>query len=438
MTMEDLLTFFQPGDDAGTAWTFSSPSTQGPRGAWAYVPREVDLSQFANREVSSQEHFNQLLEETQEEIEKHGGILVEARAHNEVIRLTLFSGNGAPRKMLRLRPVGDPRFESFSTSADLEAGEHFILPVSAAAQQKLETFESVSRGFPADLRSTLFNVIRRPSLEWRIQRIEEMLSLEAPTQAEQQKSRQRSPAFRVKLPRWLLWPIPAGLVAAAVVLLAGAFVGYKLWPGDAAVTEDPSTTTPEPEKEPTTSFTGPNPKNFNPDKGPATETGVPPAPAQEPKAYSKLKESLPKLSQALINRPEKSAIGKIYKSHFEGHAGREFENGSPVVWGITKLEALRLGLIQETDPIHLSDGARTPFKTILENLPRDNKLTSDTKALELLAWSACQRYQKPVLMVNDQDQEPFPFKNGNCDTIKPEDALSGLEDLTTWVTSRQP
>lgn len=433
MTKADLLTFFQPGDDAGTAWTFSSPSTQEPRDAWVYVPREVDLSQFANWEVSSQEHFNQLLEETREEIERHGGILVEARAHNDVIRLTLFSGNGAPRKMLRLRPVGDPQFESFSTSADLEAGDHLILPVSAAAQQKLETFDKVCEGFPTDLRSTLFNVIRRPSLEWRIQRIEEMLSLEPPTQAEQQTSRQHSPAFRVKLPRWLLWPIPAGLVAAVVVLLAGAFVGSKLWPGNATVTEETSTPATETKGETVPAGTPPVTPSDKPSITPIRESIM-----DDSKPKANVEQSLDSLFQALKNSSETSAIGRLYQDHFKEHAGNEFKTGSPVVWGIAKLEALRLGLIQETDLTLLGIDARTPFKLLLENLPKNNKLTSDTKALELLAWSACQRYKKPALMVNDEDTRPFFFKNDTCRTLKSEGAIPGLEDLTKWVTSRQP
>lgn len=430
MTKADLLTFFQPGGDPGTAWTFSCSSAPAPRSAWAYVPREVDLSQFVNWEVSSQEQFNQLLAETREEVQKHGGILVEASVHNNVIRLTLFSGNGAPRKILRLRPAGDPQFESFSNSVDLEAGEHLIFPVSVAAQQKLETFEDVCEGFPADLRSSLFNVIRRPSLEWRIQRIEEMLSLEPPTQAERQRSHQHQATFLEKLSRWFLWPIPAGWVAAAVLLLLGTFVAYKLWPGDAAVIEE--TNTPAAETEQGTVPVDVPPATL-PDK-PAVDPGPSPiAPASTASANGE--QPLDDLFQALAGSPETSTTGKIYKSHFKPWTGKELKYPSPSVWGIAKLEALRLNIVPDSETLQKTD-ERSFLKEALQDQEKGKPLTDDKSASAMLAWVCCQRYGMPALVAGRDDKEPFLFKGYDCKTLEPGDAIPGLDALTTWVTNQ--
>jgi hypothetical protein len=432
MTTTDLLTFFLPGKDAGTAWTFSSPGATASREAWVYFPGGTDLSRFTSREIASEEQFNQLLAEIRTAVRERGGILAEARVHNEIIKVNLsgaeMDGYVFPRRVFRLRIAGDPRFESIAESMDLMAGDHLVIPISAAAQGKLEAFEAVCDGFSADVRSTLFNVIRRPSLEWRINRIEQILSQPPATPAEWEKSRLRNlgnQTFLEKFSHWFMWRIPVGPVAAGLLLAALAIAGAnRLTGSDTKPAEQQNN--PNTEGVPNTpSQTSEDPNTKNPEE-PSRE---------EEETNTDVQTSLKELFQALEN-PNNTAIETLNKNYFKGYDARAFENGSPVVWGITKLEALRLRLIQKADPNFLSDDARSPFKKTLENPSTGNILKSDTKALALLAWSACQRYQRPVLMANDKDQKPFPFADGDCDTINPENAIPGLRDLTQWVNDQ--
>jgi hypothetical protein len=444
MTTTDLLTFFQPGRTAGTMWAFSCPAAHTPREAWVYLPGDADLSRFATREISSEEQFNRFLAEIRAAIQERGGLLVEARVHNEIIKVSLEgqerNGYAGPRKMLRLRASGDPRLEAIPQSVDLMAGDHLILPVSAAAQQRLETFDEVFEGFPEDVRSTILNVLRRPSLEWRINRLEQILSMPPATPADWEKSRLRnrgSETFLEKLSRWFMWRLPVGAVAITLLLAAGAVAGFNRLFGDAPEAKQAGDTSDGAgSAAAATAPAGTPPENSNPAEQPLADSGGN-SPTPDPEAEAEVKESLGELFKALEDS-ENASIKTLYDSHFKDYTGNVFGGGSPVVWGLAKLEALRLGLIQETDPLLGNAEIRTAVKNVFSDPAKGRALTDDANALALLAWSSCQRYGQPALLVKDGDTAPFQLATGrDCGKITSENAIAGLEDVTEWVKDKK-
>jgi hypothetical protein len=161
-----------------------------------------------------------------------------------------------------------------------------------------------------------------------------------------------------------------------------------------------------------------------------TVTDPPPAPPKvEPKDF---KSSLAALLGAL-KVSNKAGVKELYRSHFKDHQNDPL--GTPdISWGITKLQALKLGFIA-SDNVMLSDRSKqTAAKKAYKN--ENLALELNETATLLLAYTWCLRGNNPELPATDDDSQPLPLPTQlRCDQITLDKAIPGIKALTDWVTS---
>ena len=111
--------------------------------------------------------------------EAGGGLIAVSRPTPEgmAVAISCAAGNGyaPPAEMLLLPSVGAPQFVALGEIV-LAAGARLILPTSQVAEAELRQLRQVLRGLPPDLESLMLDVLRRPSLEDRMDRIEQDLA----------------------------------------------------------------------------------------------------------------------------------------------------------------------------------------------------------------------------------------------------------------------
>lgn len=227
----DLLTLFSVKRSRGVIRIYEigppgNPDTQ----VLVYSPEKVDLSSHTAKGVLSDEEYKDFIREIRSSLAPRGGMIAQVSSHNGFVQAVLTpvkaQGYTPPSRVLRLGPVSLPRFEELPQKADLPFGDHLVVPVSAEAERRLEVFHETLDGFPSDLALSILNVIRRPSLEWRIERLEKHARQAQATWVEEQRSSVRRETVLGKLFHWFMWRIPVGPAIAGLLLLAGAVAGY--------------------------------------------------------------------------------------------------------------------------------------------------------------------------------------------------------------------
>jgi hypothetical protein len=422
----DLLTFFSPRDSrGGTIQVFTVQIGQVIQiEILAYSPKQVDLSRPDLVSVVSDKDYQSLVKEIKAVLTPAGGILAELRSHNGFTRtaLTIFKGSSfkPPQKMLRLSPTGSTRFEEIQQSLDIPLGDHFVVPVTADAEKQLAGFYDDLKGFPTDLESSILNVIRRPSLEWRIERIERALNQPAATWAGQHRTKGETPLEKIQ--RAVMWKIPIGpAIVAVLILTAGSLAAYdKLFTA-------PDTASHGVEKQ--DEKKGERKKEKTAERDPKKTDGV--DTKKENTDLRELADSESDFSDALRNSSS-VAIGKLYKTHFKDQPES--------FWGMAKLQALQLNLIKEDDSL-LGDttipGAQK-VRDLYRNQKNKNTLKAHQPALMLLAWSHCQQSEKgrtPTFPTTSSElRGSLPLTQSlSCEDLNSEDLVSDLDALTDWV-----
>jgi hypothetical protein len=421
----DLLTFFQPEESSGTASTFSVGFSNGPAiEVWLFTREKADLSRFAKAAVSSDDEWKNLDREIQTALQPGGGLLVYAQPYNGGVKVQLLRreapGYTPPKRMLHLNLSGNAQLEDIKSVVDLEIGDHLVLPVNDEAERRLTALRDNLKGLPPDLESSVLNIIRRPSLEWRLDRIERTLSIPPATRAEQQ--RVRSGKLLDRLYDLVMRPIPIGpAIAAALLLMAGTLFAHNKFSyvsnnnGNEYADSKPKKPTPADFKEVTTTPKQPEPKKIKPED---------------------LEASMDALFTALGTTDDQPIKG-LYVAHFKDHQKDAFKSPD-VSWGITKLQALELGFIDKNHPkFKLNDRlAWTDTETVYRDEMNLSNLKENKNAVDLLAYTWCQPTNTPALPATSKYEEPLPLK-GTCDDVKPEDAIPGLEALTDWVKKQK-
>ncbi|HEV7506932.1 MAG TPA: hypothetical protein VGS07_18725 [Thermoanaerobaculia bacterium] len=420
MKTTDLLTFFQSAKSDGTTWTFPLRNSDGlVAQIWVFSRGDENLSRFANAAASTEEEFKSLLKELQGVVQPRGGIVLYAYDHNGMIRASPYlvgaQGYALPQRLLRLSPIGDPSFENITDPIDLDVGDHLIIPVSKDAETRLKAFHQDVQDLPSDLQSSVFNVIRRPSLEWRIERIERTLSLKPATRFDQQRSQARKGKLLDRLSHLFMWPIPIGpVIAAALLLMAGSLFAYDRF-------FRPPTTEGAPSGEDSTA-------QETPDQAPAEET---PRPIETPRPEPNDPKSAFDALFWALNASEDPSIQGLFKFHFKDHQKDGFK-ALGVSWGTTKLQALQLGLLTK-DSLILNDvDAWSGTEKIYRDGKNLNLLEKNVNAVAVLAYTWCQQNNAPDLPATPQYTKPLPLKS-TCNDVKPDDVVSGLAVLTDWV-----
>lgn len=420
----DLLTFFSaPGSADETIRALTVELGDYPEIEILIYGRErVDLSQTAQQTVTTDEEYKSLIRSLKAALSRGGGLLAELQPHNGFTRvaLTLIQAQGfkPPRQMLRINSSSPAKFEEMQESPDdIALGDHLVIPVSADAENRLQAFYEQLKGFPADLESSILNVIRRPSLEWRIERIERSLSLPQATLASQQSGQPRRETIWEKLLRTFMWRVPVGpVVASALLLTAGSLAAYNQLHRRS-----------EPEN---SQVTQPN----QPTSTPLVSTQRP-ASSSKPATSATLASSLNDLKGAL-EASQNSALQSLYQSHLKDNWDQR-NKSAPFFWGIAKLGALRLKLIEEADPMLRDVNAQTSAKAVLRGDDSLKALEGDAKTLNLFLWSCCERSSKPELPQTANDPSPVTLPTTRtCDAITSEDAIASLDELTAWVRAQ--
>jgi hypothetical protein len=414
--IHDLLTFFQSEPTAGQTSTFPIQIADDPLEVWVFSRENVDLTRVAH------ENYDSLIKNLLAAIQPGGGLVVVGQPHNDVILLHIYGVEGrdlpVPEHMLSLSPFRDPQFQEIKGEATLKPGDHLVIPVSATAEAKLIALYNDLKGLPSDLSATILNVLRRPSLEWRIDRLERALSLGADARAQA-----RSVPMK-KAWRWASWfpdtfrrpVLPIGpAVLAALLLVGGTLAAASVF---------------------TNSKTKETESGVN---QPATTTATPPVSIKKGKnkpkdspAPTSLESSTQDLFTALQSSNDPDIKG-LYLSHFKGN------EQSPVpalAWGITKLQGLKLGVIQTGDVMLGDNMAWTAAKEAYRQ--HAEVLKGDDKAVTLLAWTWCKRVKKPEINIGAKDKLPLLLPDlRDCKDVNVEDAVAALDTLTDWVRGRE-
>jgi len=379
----DLLTFFQPEESSGTAATFSvDVDKEIAIEVWMFSREKIDLSRFARTAVSSEEDWKNFHQELQASLQPGGGFLVYAQAHNDGVKAQIFRkeapGYQPPNRMLRLTLCGDAQFEEIKNNVDLRVGDHLVLPVNGQAEGRLTALRDDLKGLPSDLESSVLNIIRRPSLEWRLDRIERTLSLPQATQADQRKCQARQSSFMERLYDFVMWKVPIGPVVGALLLMAGTLLAYDKFFHAASATEAPVKESKVPQVNPT-----PHPSP------PSPPPPVKPAPKD-------LKASLDALFKSLETSGDPHIHG-LYTTHFKGHREDALKVQN-VSWGITKLQTMELGFLEKKSPVVNDVSAWTNTEKIYrDNNENFDTLKRDQNAVDLLAYTWCQQSGAPSL-----------------------------------------
>lgn len=426
----DVLTFFHPGPPEGSAWTFTVRCGDlPPIEHWVFTPKGADPSRFAAASVSTEESLKRLGKDLETLLaQSGGGIFIQAQAHNNVVRIKLTTVPGeryaAPHEMLRLGAAGEPRFETLSQVVDLAAGEHLIVPVSRAAEEKLRTFYVGLKGLPTDLESSILNVMRRPSLEWRIERLERAMSLPPPTQAEWQRSRRRDETLVERVRRIFMWRLPVGPVAAGLLLVAGSVAAFDNLREAEEAPQEPAAVSKAPDTE-----GGRRPRS-------PVQAPVQKRPARG--AEDGFRRSVNALVSALQEKQD-PALNAIYEHHFRGHEADLFGPSSPAIWGVAKLLALQWRLLSPGDPTFSGADRQARVKQVFDTPAGAAALRGSPPAARLLAWGLCKRYgQVAMPKTGGKPTDPYPVPvNMDCPDATPDDAQPGLEQLTAWI-KQQP
>ena len=431
MKTTDLLTFFQTGSSDGTTWTFTLRGEADLVVAqlWVFSRGGEDLSQFASAEASTQEQSRTLFLELFHIVEPRGGMVFCARELNGgAIRLELQLAAAReydpPRHLLRLSSVGNPGFLDITDRIDLEVGDHLVVPVSVGAESRLRAFYQNVQNLPPDLQSSVLNVIRRPSLEWRVERIERAFRLMPATRFDQKPGLARQRTFLAKLSSLFMRPFPIGpVLALALVLTAGTMFAYDKF-----------------FREPTTTEVGSAEVDAKRKAENAVKSAESATTPESSITASKSDTKSPETAfDTLFDTLEISRdpnIKRLFGTHFEKHRKNRFKS-SDISWGITKLQGLQLNLLDMSSPVLNSLDA----KSMTEEVYRDkgslnqpiSRLKGNAPALALLAYTWCQHDSRtPGLPKIGIYHEPLLLTD-NCSKVVNDDVVLGLEALTDWV-----
>lgn len=296
-----------------------------------------------------------------------GGLIVSCRQHDDRadVKVTVHNSQSlhiydAPSKFAVLQVGSDSfRWVPFKKELAVSDGDRLIVPVDAQSQGELESFQGTLRGFSSDTRAGLINVIRRPSIELRVEELERRLEafeaaaeggrapLPARSSSLTQQLTQKVPslhALRERAP-WWVWASACALLVALGV--AGAFFLSRDRPAVAAENEavipraDPGHAVakdPPSEKEPPVEQDSTLVKNST--SGAAAEALKKAEDAELLRAYSNLR--------AQLEKSRDPTIKTLWKRHWPAKKSSiEEELRTPMVsWGILKLVLLRRGAPQ--------------------------------------------------------------------------------------------
>jgi hypothetical protein len=429
--MNEVVTFFrQRKNDPGETYVIK----MGTCRFFVYSRKSI-LSQLPkHRETADQDTLRQAFQDLQKAIGKQDGGFIVKIIDDSNARTVEVAAIGmkfdAVSELLVLSPGRPPRFSNARVQK-ITLSSHLIVPVDEDSLAHLHQLIDELAWLPADIEALMINAIRRPSLDARLDRIEEKLFGET---AEQTANAGWLERTKLRINRWLT---PTTVRAGAVTLLAlllGANVfllrriDSKLIAGQA-----PSTAASD------TSATATA----------ASQTATIEKPAVQPNGETFVNKAK-KLFELLRKKRRASAkLLTLYDAHFteidnsnlaDGEIVRLFRQydgtkgapaNRPFLWGMIKLQALELE--PSLDDAFLKDWQEyTATKAAFEKIGLE-KIQKDAAKQGLLAALACRMgYDTPDApgLKETTTTKPFVFApNGKCDQYTDDHIEKGLDGL---------
>ena len=302
------------------------------------------------------------------------------------------------------------------TKRDLEVeihpGEHILTPVDSAAQAKLSEFLDYLRHLPGDYESSMLNLLLRPSLEWRVSRIEDALKARASAQDKSlllpqmrhEELPRRSSLRRsrpLEMPIWI-----AAVVAFIFVALGAAGVwSYGKFRGN-----------------------GQNEKGQSEAEIKSWQVSSEPDESKVylvQKAYQQLLEAMAKSSQ-----PE---VKTLYKTHALNSANWSSDKAALAV---IKLELLRNGDIKENSAdlksINQLDDTVAQLNNKAQEMYYGQEMWQDQNVPNVLGFFSCIAFGRAEVPYQSQSVR---IAGSNCKTDIGR-VSKGLQDLTGWVAQK--
>ena len=379
------------------------------------------------------------LQDTSRDLQKavakqDGGLILKIidESNGRIVEVTTIgTKSDAVSEVLVLSPGRPPRFSS-SKSGRLPVSSHLIVPVDEDSLAHLHQLIDELAWLPADLEALMINAIRRPSLDARLERIEEKLFGET---AEQTANAGWLERMKLRLNRWLT-PMTYRVAAAtllALLLGANALLFHQI----NSKLQASTTSTSENDTSKTTVA--------------STETSTSKPSAELPKQDT-LANKARKLFELLRKKRDANPkLQALYGAHFTEMDKKDLTDqeiialfrqydgvggataNRPFLWGIVKLQALEFDP-NVKDEI-LRDGlAYTDMKNVFTKIGLANIQTDPAKQ-GLLAALACRMgYDTEAPGLKQTTTERFVFvPNGKCDQYTDAHIEKGLDGLIAFV-----
>lgn len=176
---DDFVTFFCPQGQA------DFPSYREEFGSCLILVGSNGPTKIPEKERSEDPH--QYLHRVKKAL-NNGGLLIAVRAQGNSPKASVgiveSATYPAPRKMLRLSIDRSPEWvelgglDKRAVDVDLRLGDHLVVPASLRSEEVLDNLLRALKYLPQDCEMNVLNVIRRPSLEWRVARLERAAGFE--------------------------------------------------------------------------------------------------------------------------------------------------------------------------------------------------------------------------------------------------------------------
>jgi hypothetical protein len=446
--MTEAATFFRNREqDPGATYQFQVKTGKLLYRFSVYSRKLVESKTLSDQEYAGKKEADAALSDLRSTLSTLGGgglivmVLDQGGLRHLSINPVASGGFQVPRQFVVLVP-GRPAYSLAIDDKDQEfpAGAHFIVPVDAAAEERLQLFIGQLPWFSPDLEALVLRAIRRPALDARMDRVETKLFGQTADTVPAGAETGWFARTKERIGRRLASPAFYGYCAAlllALLLAANAFLLLRL----KSTVDDLATRVPQP---PVTSL------------GPAPTPGPTPAPSppiQPPAGVVAVAQQTKDLFAALREKSDPN-LKLLYNAHFKDFdknplADQEIASwfsrqqsgqaGSrPFLLGIIKLQALELqpqpadtSFLQKWDNI-------TATKEVFRNLGLNN---FDATKLRLVAGLSCQlgydSPQAPGLPGFGQGSPPLEFiPGGSCSSLTVNDIETGLDDLVEFVEHR--
>jgi len=428
--MNEVVTFFRHRkNDPGETYVIKLGTCR----IFVYSRRSIPSQLPKNRENADQDSLRQAFQDLQKAVGKQDGgfivkIIDESNARTvEVAAIGMKSD--AVRELLVLSPGRPPRFSS-TREQKLALSSHLIVPVDEDSLAHLHQLIDELAWLPADLEALMINAIRRPSLDARLDRIEEKLFGET---AEQTANAGWLERTKLRISRWLTPTMVRAGAATFLALLLGANafllrrIDSKLIAGPVSSTAASQTSTTATTSSQTTSIENPA---VQPNAGTLVNNAKTLFQLLRKKRSANAKLQI--LFDAHFTEIDKDhltddEIRRLFRQ-YDGIAGAPANR--PFLWGMIKLQALELdpGL----DDVFLRNWLEyTTTKTAFEKIGLA-RIEADAARQGLLAAVACRMgYGAPDAPgLKQTTTKPFVFvPNGKCSDYTDAHIERGLDGL---------